>query len=231
MYKDITFTNILGKEGHNLFPPKPAREQVPDWYKNTTGYINNEKNIINGSVKSTIKKCIPVFDALTSGYIIFTQVDISVSIQDGSSYFQWPTTNAIEFHSDEQAELHPYYSGMPYPKLINPWAIKTPLGYSSLFIPPMHNSNKIFTAFPGIVDTDSFHGNVNFPFILDDPKWEGIIPAGTPIVQVIPFKRDLFKMKIGNEKNINQANSDILGLRALWKNRYKTLFWKRKEYK
>jgi hypothetical protein len=29
----------------------------------------------------TIKKCIPVFDAITAGYILYTQVDIQVSQQ------------------------------------------------------------------------------------------------------------------------------------------------------
>jgi hypothetical protein len=94
----------------------------------------------------------------------------------------------------------------------------------------MHRKS-FFTVLPGIVDTDSYTGIINFPFVLNNLFWEGIIPAGTPIVQAIPFKRDRFKMKMGSEKERKQSIYDTIYLKSLWRNRYKTLFWTRKEYK
>jgi hypothetical protein len=42
--------------------------------------------------------------------------------------------------------------------------------------------------------------------VINDPMFEGLIPKGTPVAQVIPFKRDKWKMKIGSKKEIEEQN-------------------------
>jgi hypothetical protein len=229
MAKEIIFTNVLGLD---FFPPKPAVKEVPNWYKETPEYVNNIKKIDSpDNTPHTIKKCIPVFDAITAGYILYTQVDVEVTQQDGVPYYTWPSQNAVQFHTISQAPLHPSQNGAAYPKWMNPYAIKTPNGYSSLFLPPMHNPNGIFTIFPGFVDTDKYTAPVNFPFTLNDLKWEGIISAGTPMAQVIPVKRDSWKNKIGSDKD--RLDQSILSakLKTLFYNSYKKQFWSRKEFR
>jgi hypothetical protein len=227
--KEITFTN---RYGFDFFSPQPATKVLPEWYKKQSEYTAGEKKPTeSGSTPSTVKKCMPVFDALTSGYILFTPVDVYVSKKDDMPYYQWSGQDAISFHPLAQADNHPAKNGFAYPKWMNPWAIKTPKGYSTLFIPPMHNPNNMFTVLEGVVDTDTYTDPVNFPFVLKDPSWEGMIPAGTPMVQVIPFKRDAWKMKIGGEKEIKENMKLVGKLQTLFFNRYKTYFWSRKEYK
>ena len=126
---------------------------------------------------------------------------------------------------------HPQHNGAPYPKWSNPWSIQTPSGYSCLFTNPMHNPNGIFTIFPGIVDTDKYISPVNFPFVLNDRTWEGIIPAGTAIAQVIPFHRNEWSMQFGNEKNLQKIAKTSTRLRSIWFNSYKKQFWDRKKYR
>jgi hypothetical protein len=218
--------------GVDFFPPKPAIKEVPDWYKETSEYVNDEKIFLeNGGNPSTIKKCMPVFDAMTAGYILYTQVDVQVSQKHGVPFYNWSDQSAISFHPIVQASLHPKGNYAPYPKWNSSYSITTPPGYSSLFLPPMHNPNKIFTVLEGIVDTDRYKAPVNFPFVLNDVKWEGIIEAGTPMVQVIPIKRDSWKHKIGSDKE--RMEQDMIGkkLRTLLFNSYKKQFWSRKEYR
>lgn len=228
--KEIIFTNVLGLD---FFPPKPAVKQIPDWYKDTPEYTGDQGRKItgSGSTPHTIKKCIPVLDAMTAGYILYTQVDVQVTQVDGLPYFHWAGQDAIGFHPIEQAPLHPAKKDAPYPKWSNPYAIKTPPGYSTLFLPPMHNPNGIFTVLEGIVDTDIYQAPVNFPFILNDVKWEGIIDAGTPMIQVIPIKRDSWKHKIGSDKERMEQSMITNRLNILFFNSYKKQFWSRKEYK
>ena len=45
----------------------------------------------------------------------------------------------------------------------------------------------------GIVETDKHEANVNFPSFVTKEDGSYIIPAGTPIVQAIPFKRGFDK--------------------------------------
>jgi len=229
MKKEITFTNVLGLD---FFPPKPAVKEVPEWYKNTPEYIGDQNKKVNnnGDRRTTIKKCIPVFDAITSGYILYTQVDVQVTQQDDMPYYYWSDQNAIEFHPIQQASLHPVKNEAPYPKWNNPYAITTPPGYSVLFTQPMHRES-VFTILDGIVDTDTYKAPVNFPFVLKDTKWEGIIPAGTPMAQVIPFKRESWEHKIGSYKEREEQNLVTRKLKTLFFNSYKRQFWSRKEYR
>jgi hypothetical protein len=136
----------------------------------------------------------------------------------------------ITFHPKEQAEKHPFAGPYPYPKFNNPWSIKTPKGYSTLFVQPMHRES-IFTILPGIVDTDIYTAPVNFPFIINDINFEGLIPKGTPIAQIIPIKRDVWKMQIGAEKEVKEQNVIATKIQTEFFDRYKKLFWARKEYK
>ena len=224
--KPIIFTDTLGVA--ETYAPIPSSKLIPSWYKNMDSYINKQKEISveNHTTTGTLKKCIPVFDAITSGYLILLPCDVSVSTMDNAPYYQWSNYDLIKFHPIEQAPQHPQANGFAFPKFVNPWAIKTANGYSCLFTAPKHRDNP-FTILDGIVDTDKYDAAVNFPFVLNDPKWEGIIPAGTPIAQVIPFKRDAFEMQIKD----NNYTKTVAQLKSKFFNSYKTQFWQRKEYK
>lgn len=220
---NILFTNTFGIE---LDLPKPANKFIPEWYKNIDSYVNKEKK----PYEHTIKKCIPVYDAITAGYIITLPADIHVSQKDGFPYYMWSNLGLIEFHPVTQAPNHPNTNGFPYPKIINPWSIKTPKGYSVLFVQPFHR-NSVFTIFPGIVDTDNYYAPVNLPFTLNDSNFEGLIPEGTPIAQVIPFKRESWNMKFGSEKVLIEQKNLTLKLRNKFFNAYRNIYWNKKEYK
>ena len=231
--KNITFTDITpGQSILKDYYPVPASKNIPEWYKKSSSYIDNKKEVVNGQNQSTVKRCVPVFDAMTMGYIIPTYVDVYVNKVNNQQFFNWPSLEPINFHSAKQIDNHPFYNeDGNVPKWINPWSIKTPPGYSSIIIPPMHNPNKFFTILEGVVDTDSYGVPINFPFFMNDPDFEGLIPAGTPMAQIIPFRREEWKMKIGGESNVNNSNNDIIRLKSKWFDSYRKYFWSRKSFK
>ncbi len=206
--------------------PVPASKCIPEWYKKIDSYIGGKKTINVTNINATIKKCMPVFDTLTMGYIIPTPVDVHISLDNNVPFYQYPAMNFITMHSKEQATGYPSNKEFDIPKFNNPWAIKTAPGYSCLFVTPFHH-NLPFTTLPGFVDTDTYSTQVNFPFVLNNPKFEGIIYAGTPMVQVIPIKREEWKMEINDWDNESIENR----LSTKFFNRYKTLFWHSKQYK
>jgi hypothetical protein len=114
---------------------------------------------------------------------------------------------------------------------MNPWGIRTPKGYSILILPPLHREKEIFTILPGIVDTDKYYSEINFVFVVNDPNFVGLIPQGTPIAQIIPFKRDSWNMKIGNKDDIKMREKVNELLSGVFFNRYKKMFWTKKEYR
>ena len=79
---------------------------------------------------------------------------------------------------------------------MSPWIIETPPEYSTLFLPPINRLEIPIIPLVGLVDTDTYFNNVNIPFIhtaMQPDEEKHIIPAGTPICQVIPFKREEWK--------------------------------------
>lgn len=236
--KQIIFTDVHNPEGV-LEKPKPASEYIPEWYKNAKSYVSpdgKKRPMLEGehdhTVTATIKRCMPLWDMMTAGYIIETPLDIYVHQTENGPYFQWVSETAITFQPEEQLQAHP-----AFPKdrlgvrIIHPWSIKTPKGWSILIMQPTHRENTPIQILPGIVDTDNYSLPFNMFIILSDPHFEGLIPAGTPFAQVIPFKRETWTSKLGNQNERKKYESDFAKFKTIFFDRYKKFWWHRKEYK
>jgi hypothetical protein len=224
------WTNTIPVEYH----PIPAKKVLPAWYKDMNSYVRGKKEIFTGEgaavTSSTIKKCMPVFDALTAGYMLLLPCDIYVYQDGGSPAFKCPDYNFMGTHSPVQIGAHPSSTGFAAPKFVNTWVIKTPPGYSCLFIPPLHHDN-MFKILEGVVDTDTYQAAVELPFELKDTSWEGIIPAGTPMAQIIPFKRESWVHEVINtEKEAISQYVHARRLRAVFFEAYKNKFWHKKDF-
>jgi len=228
----VKFTDTTGLVDEEFFP-YPAKHGLPQWYKDMKSYRDNikEMELETNKPTSTVKRCMPFFDSLTAGYIIPTPTDFNVVRKDGQQYFQWSSMDFIEFHHSFQLETHKEAQKVPaVPKMFNPWGIVTPPGYSLLCVPPMNRDDSLFEIFSGVMDTDKFNLNGNFPFLMNDPDWTGIVPAGTPMAQVIPFKRESYKMEITGEEDFKRIEKQAAKLSSRFWNRYRDMFWTRKEY-
>jgi hypothetical protein len=231
---EIIFTDIDNPKGV-LQKPKPASEYIPQWYKNAKSYTDSSGKkapTLDGTPSATIKRCMPLWDLMTAGYIIETPYDIYVRQVDGKPYFQWGEMQAVAFQSMEQFQNHPYSRDINYAtRIVHPWSIKTPKGWSILVCEPQHQEPGPLICANGIVDTDEFSMPFNMFFKLRDPKFEGMIPAGTPFIQVIPFKRESWISKLGGEKEKNKYISDVRKFGTVFFDRYKKFWWSKKEYK
>lgn len=231
----IKFTNTWPKEVEHA--PKAARLDIPEWYKKTKGSMDEpdiEKYGVDSSihpVTGSIKKCSPVLDAISIGYLLYSPTDLIISQKNGAPYYDWfGNEDLIGWHPLGQVRDHPEANTEFIPKWFNPWSIETPKGYSCLFTHPIHRDNLPFKTLEGVVDTDGYHVPVALPFTLKDPDYEGLIPAGTPIAQVIPYKRDEWSLEFGGEKDKEEIAKLSWRLRKLKQFRYKNSYWKRKSY-
>ena len=229
----LNYTEIL---------PEPCRLNIPLWYKELKHSVTNK----------TVKGCMPFLDTLTTGYTIKMPIDYYISHnfkKEGERYTEGYTRldnyKNINLNTKNNLESHPISQlgkkcpfvnknkSLPFHKILNPWIIKTPPGYSCLFLPPMNNSDDRFSIIPGIVDTDTFPQETNFPIIINGDKYpvlETVIELGTPIVQVIPFKREKWKMIIESKSSLDRNKIDFLTLLNIW-NVYKNKWWSKKSWK
>lgn len=213
--------------------PIPAQSALPEWYKEAQSYMDNAKHHINingvNVTTATVKKCMPVFDVTTSGYLICAWDDIRIRVEDGIITYDIDS-QILGHHNPKQAQGHPsiHASDDLVAKFINPWGIHTPDGYSCLFMPPAHRDN-IISILPGIVDTDTYHLAVHFPFVLTKRDFNGVIPKGTPLVQVIPVRRDEWEMECADSDQ-ETLDAQLATLQETPFNAYKDHFWSGKKY-
>lgn len=232
--KPLSIEFICDEERLDFFPkPIPAAKLLPQWYKDMPSHVDNKVSYADGNVSATIKKCMPVFDAMSAGYLMLFPCDILVERNpDGSPRMSWPIAHKmVHEHSRAQASTLTIPKGMG-PQLLkwtNPWRVVVPDGWSIMFTQPAHRDDLPFTIMTGIVDADHFKLSVQFPFLLDN-DFEGIIPAGTPMAQVIPIKREEWTATYSSAKD-GEHDKNLQEHSMFFENRYKKTFWNRKVYK
>jgi hypothetical protein len=167
------------------------------------------------------------------GYIMPLWTDVHVATKNGIyPEISWTTMEQpFELWSDEQVSSFEIPNGFSRSvfKFKHGWSIKTPPGYSCLITHPVGYPNTPYRSLTGVVDTDSeFETEINTPMVIQK-GWEGIIEKGTPIVQVIPIKRNSWITKI---KKFNK-NSILIGfdnVDSKFTRFYKHNYWTRKKY-
>jgi hypothetical protein len=209
----------------------PAKAHVPEWYKKIPKWENGEIFTNEKGFQKTLKQCMPFLDSLTTGYMIVLSHDIYVKNNNGIPYLSWQKTKFPPSWRSNVAnnELVPF-NHYPLEYTWHPSVANViPLGYSMLFTHPLNRHDLPFTTLSGIIDgglvTDP---TGNIPFYIKK-GFEGLIPQGTPIIQIIPFlQQDWTSKKINGllkkgEHN-NEASSSLI---SGW---YKKTFWTRKKY-
>ena len=215
--------------------PVPSKKAVPGWYKTMPRFAQNAKKFQfsqSPATNVTVKWCNPFYDSLSAGYMILLENDLSVTYSNGLPLIEWKFggDNFITDHSIHQvpAEMIPEeFHKLPF-KFKNSWSIKTPSGYSLLFTHPLNRPDLPFYTLSGFVDTDEYNTPVNLPFLIKE-GFTGIIPAGTPIAQIIPIKREPWTNEI-HEFNKDFSDRASNKIRKTIYRAYKNLFWKRKDY-
>lgn len=227
----IQFTDTSGFVPQEFYPT-PAKKSLPTWYSNLKAFHPYPNTAREGT--QTTKRCVPIFDSMTAGYILYTPTDVEVKIGNNGKYlYRTPHTLQIDFQQlwqvGNHALIHERYEAVP--KMPNPWGIKTPPGYSCLYIPPINRDDALFEIFSAVVDTDGFHQSGWIPFLLTGKDFEGVIPAGTPMAQVIPFRRESYEMTIGNESESRLIEKQFNATKLRFVNGYRKMFWSPKSYK
>ena len=229
--KKIKFFTLTQDVQDRVDAPKPAVEMVPKWFTSLPKFVGGKMRVgDDGSVNTGVKGCTSFMDTLTSGYIVTLHCDILVEIIDGNQRLSWSSTERpLTARAKEVADHLPTPAG--YGQFLQAWelkyAFKVPEGYSVLVTQPFNRYDLPTLATTGIIDADDWIGPGGIPFALKE-DYSGIIKAGTPIIQLFPFKRDDWE-----SENIGVKFSPAWNGRA--RNRlygwYRDTIWKKKSFK
>jgi hypothetical protein len=205
-------------------PPISAKKILPDWYKKIPPFdLKNPQNI-------GLKMCMPFFDATTGGYIQRTWTDIYIKRESNLvsyTFAQGPTI--IMAREKPSISLTENYYPIEF-VWQRQWSARLPRGYSLLITHPHNRLDLPFHTLSGLVDADSFYHTPvgNIPFFIQQ-GFEGIIPAGTPMYQMIPVKRDNWDSKLleFDEDETFRLNHIM---RRKFYGAYRSMFWHKKTY-
>lgn len=233
----IKFTpSFLGHNGR-LSHPEPAVKHIPEWYRSLARFdkSNDDKTLgvvnhigTDGALVST-KMCMPFFDATTAGYHYVLEDDLYVDLdKNGRPTLTWKgdvmlvdTRPIIDIPVPDNC--HPIHYGWR----MN-WFYETPPGYSVLITHPMNRYDLPFYTQSGIVESDIWGLPVFTAFFLKR-NFIGMIPKGTPIFQIIPFKRDEWEMEVvETEEELDKHEFKAENRRSMLYGYYKKIAWRKK---
>jgi hypothetical protein len=209
-----------------IFPkPFPATRAVPEWYKAMPAEL--------GPGQLTLKRCPPFLESMIAGYIIPVPATIQFAAEQGR--LRWTCLDK-RVKVNEMVQWHEavQYKGSPFEnwavlKYLNPWIVKTPPGFSTLFVSPLNRYDAPLSFFSGVIQTDTYYQEVHFPFLCTlGPGQSFTLKEGMPLMQVIPFRRDDWEsVVLPVDKEMDAAA--VAEMKAN-RHAYKDNHWKRPEY-
>ena len=235
----IDFTTF-NEETLRNFKPVLAKSVMPSWWKKMKIFQS-----IRGRRIQTIRACPAMHDWTKSGWYLLANRDMEIlcgSERDSTSTkfatkdpsgkkYESPTHPSDQFDNAfdyiEDGEFGQVKDAF---KMRNPWNIQTPKGYSTYYMDPFLFQNKYFACWQGIIDTDEFNVNQDNSQIIFYPKVNHsfTIPKGTPLCQIIPFKREewvatyqLKDNKIWHEnRSMHTSNHDMMTMDEQGRTKY-----------
>lgn len=223
--------------------PGPIFKTLPDWYRKADRFAMNPETgkpweMEDGSGKlPTWKACPAVFDVMGSGYTYKTPCDIEFK-EDAAGKIQGRVLD--DQHKNFLIDRVPL-NQFPHPWGYHEkhfawwadWAVELPEGYSALYTQPLNRFELPFLTMSGIVDNDKVHLPGTMPFFVRKGV-NGILLAGTPYAQIIPFKREHWKsefdvsltqeeMEAKNQENSAKFRKPDGGI-------YQKEVWERRKY-
>jgi hypothetical protein len=208
----------------------PSRNAIPEWYKQAKLSLNDAPTPLTKT--HTFKRCVPFLEAMTFGYVIPLPIDIVVTQIDGFAYFEWPDkgkNDPVQIRKPSIMQGFPVPDGYEetYPVWTTGSLLEIPKGYSALLTHPLNRYELPFLTLGGIVDSGVlFDGNI--PFFIKK-GFEGIIPHGTPILQVLPFKTDSWELE-KDETLREKAELNLNKRRITAFSWYKNNIWVKKSF-
>jgi len=245
--KKISFVPVNSEVEKNIPMPKPAKLYIPEWYKESLSFIDYDNKLYTnklsfgkpGIPSSTIKTCIPFLDTLSFGYIQETWCDIFIEYKNNQLFYHYSYTPDLENPIISERPIETA-GKIPVPTGFNNnvffhwsrlWNPVLPKGYSSLIIHPFNRDDLPFKCVSGIIDSDRYFlsGKVGF-FIKEN--FTGLIPKGTPMYQIVPFKKESWKTKDFISKNkisiiMQQQKNEI---HSVFSGGYKKKYWNKKDF-
>lgn len=185
--------------------PKPTGKTIPEWYKDGDRFAKHPvtgdhwKDPMNGGKIPTWKACPAVYDIMATGYVYRTPCDIEITETATGQVTAKVLDDKYRDFLQFRTPMPQFKSPAGYHEVHfawwSDWAVSLPEGYSALYSQPFNRFELPFLTTSGIIDNDHVNLPGTMPFFVIK-GFSGIIPAGTPYAQILPFKRENWESEV-----------------------------------
>ncbi len=178
--------------------PMPANKFLPKWWNKIPLYAD-QPFFSSLRKPKTIKTCPSFAHYFSKGIVIPAWCDMTLKYNKNDGSVAWAVGGegsgfVIESHPNWQfldyGDYTPFaVKSTAIMKLICPWNIITPNGWSVFQLPMYYENERNWSVMPGIIDTDVHH-QINQQVAIIESDTEIFIQKGDPLCVYIPFKRE-----------------------------------------
>lgn len=205
------------------YPIYPAKDYKRKWVKNCArAFAKYKDKTENTQSLITAAKCPGMRNVMESGYIVQSWFDFTIeTTADDDTEFKIYYPNQFEKHIEDIGYKNPLinsfntkFSPLKIPtgnnlnsiiKIWTPYHFEVPDTHELLVLPVMYDDNPPFTACPGSISGFEIDFNVHVFWHAREGKT--FVPAGTPLCQLVPIKRD--KTKIITETTSDEVKKRV----------------------
>jgi hypothetical protein len=187
--------------------PKPTIKTLPEWYRKADRFAINphtkehwQDPMVGGKVP-TWKACPAIFDVMGAGYVYRTPCDIEFYEEAGKLKVKVSDPRQKDF-VQIRPPMYQFTPPMGYHEAHfawwSDWSVEVPEGYSVLYSQPFNRFELPFLTTSGVIDNDKVNLPGTMPFFIVK-GFTGVIPAGTPYAQMLPFKREDWQSEVDDK--------------------------------
>jgi hypothetical protein len=218
----------------DIQPPIPSSTHLPPYLRSIPAPTRSQPTFNDNGYETNVRACAPFLDAATAGWTQYSWSDIHIEVNGAAIRYHFSDSQMpILSHRQMRAEMAQAYTGyLPVEFMwLSQWQPQTPAGYSLLITHPLNRPDLPFLTTSGIIDADVFtvEGNGQVPFYLR-AGFSGLIPAGTPLYQLIPIRRTEWDREL-LAHDAKRRPRTMRRLRRYFTGGYRREFWQRKQYR
>lgn len=194
---DRTFIDTLNHERDDVPTPVPAHAALPEWYRKL-----ESRHGSGGAGSTTVKLCRPFGDAMKSGYIIPSPLQIQQPRPEADQFFASELIDEIESDADRPLTKNGNSNFLlPDIEINLPWQIKAPPGYRTLVTHPLNRGFLDIKPYSLLLDCEDGFTGISVPCRIMNDQIR--MQRSDPLIQVIVFHEDavLERSEIRNFSN------------------------------
>jgi hypothetical protein len=175
---------------HNYYPIDRSIKFTEDWWKNLSSTYESQNQVGMTEKRGTLKRCMGVIELYKNAWTLPLWHDVDFEVDEAGYYrYNCATTNSSTMISHDHKQYGANFEKYIHVKMTSPWLFKEKRGINFYWTDPFWTRTKFldkWQVIPGTLNW-KYQTTTNINIFLPRVTQRIEIPAGTPMVSIIPM--------------------------------------------